>query len=478
MPMKMRIIILAALCAFCAHAADAIKASLSTRDPKCAPWNQATAKFVVQTDYTADLQARMIQLWRWFDVLSRFEAADYMRFTIQQVGRAPQPITVGSAAVLGGGTEDWTPDPRKPDQFRPPDGLFVCLTLADRLPPGDMDATLEFLDPPHPPAGISSKPDDLKQPLTAKLSGPAIPPKPLDPRKPENTTKTFDRELDFAGVLLSSVTDKTANGQVVRKRTTTATGDLFFAPILRARFLSYAPGNNLITFFTPFAIEAHASNQQITKDTLSQNRIVLGPEYEFRWYLKNRDGAPSDNLLRLILKGKDASDRDFKLNEPKFIAEIRPVWGKGNRDPLDDKYIKALKNYRKTLGDKIGRQFAPYFGLEKGKSYVRGIPASALTAVGPFTRGYLGLETGINFNNRLSLYTNQTLYVRGERDNDVVHYMKNTLEWTFLASRPLFASAVFLTFEKGQLPPFRSSVNSVNLGLRVQSSKWGLSNWR
>jgi hypothetical protein len=59
-----------------------------------------------------------------------------------------------------------------------------------------------------------------------------------------------------------------------------------------------------------------------------------------------------------------------------------------------------------------------------------------------------------------------------------VHYMKNTLEWTFMTSRPQFASAVFFTFEKGRLPPFRSSVNSVNVGIRVQSSKWGLSNWR
>ncbi len=70
------------------------------------------------------------------------------------------------------------------------------------------------------------------------------------------------------------------------------------------------------------------------------------------------------------------------------------------------------------------------------------------------------------------------MYIRGERDFDLAHYMKNTAEWSLLASRPQFASAVYFSFEKGRLPPFRTNSNAVQLGIRVQSSKWGLSNWR
>jgi hypothetical protein len=51
--------------------------------------------------------------------------------------------------------------------------------------------------------------------------------------------------------------------------------------------------------------------------------------------------------------------------------------------------------------------------------------------------------------------------------------MKSSGQWTFI-SAPKFASALFVTFEKGRLPPFRSSVNAITFGVRVQSSDWGL----
>jgi hypothetical protein len=66
----------------------------------------------------------------------------------------------------------------------------------------------------------------------------------------------------------------------------------------------------------------------------------------------------------------------------------------------------------------------------------------------------------------------------GRTGQRFIDYMKNTLEWTFVACRPQFASAFFFTFDKGQLRSFRSSVNSVNLGIRMQSSEWTPSNGR
>jgi hypothetical protein len=464
-----------------AYAAPPIDISMATQTPGCDAWNQVVLKTQVKTNFTPAVYPRMIELWRWIDAAAKGgNASAYFRLSAQPAGAAPRQFEVVDTKILGGGAEDWTPDPRRPNpNWRPPDTLRVCLTLRERLPSGSLDASLQFLVPAALPAGIPQRPPDLADPaVNHSLPGPSLPNKPPNPSAPGSAAKGFERELDFAGILLSSVADKTTNTKTTRARTTKATGDLFLAPILRLRWLSYAPGDNLITFFTPLAIEAHASNQPIAKDTLSQNRIVIGPEYEFRFYLNNRNHVASDNLLRVTVMGKDASDRDFKLNEAKFATEVRPVWGRANRDVLDPKSIAKVPGYRLTAGDKIGRRLSPFVGFETGKSYLRGRPADVLVPVGPFRRGYFGMDAGVDFNGKLSLATTQTLYLRNERNNDLVHYMKNTLQWTFLASRPNFASAIFFTFEKGQLPPFRSAVNSVNLGIRVQSSKWGLSNWR
>jgi hypothetical protein len=465
--------------------ADPIKASVVHTPTNCSEnqaWNQVGVRLGVESRDafgSPGVQQRLIELWRWFDAIAQHDsAASAFQLTVTPSVGMKRDIQVRQIAILGGGTADWTPNPRNPEGFHPPDELLFCVVLAERLPSGSLDAVMTFLTPSPPPQGFSSKPADLNDSAKGAVSGPVFPGKPLDPRKPETATKSFDRELDLAGVLLSSVKDQTTGQSVVRMRTTKATGDLFLAPVLNLTALSFQPGKYWLTFFTPMAIEAHASNQPITKDTLSQNTITFGPEYEFRLYLKNSQGVASDNQLRFILKAKSNSDRDFKLIEPKFVAEFRPVWGIVNRDPLDGKNLKGLKGFQKTTGDKLGRKLAPFFGFEEGNSYVRGIPSQALSGVGRFTRGYFGIDAGLNWNNRISVATTQQIYVRGELDNDPVHYMKNTADWTFLASRPSFASALFVTFEKGRVPPFRSSVNSVSLGLRMQSSHWFPSIWR
>jgi len=408
----------------------------------------------------------MTVLWRWFDSTARRDPPAHLQFKVRAVGSAEEPLVVRAAEILGGGAADWTPDPRHPETFRPPDRLGVCLTLERSLPNGSLDAKLDFLPP-----GAELPADLSVAAANRSLAGPALP-SPVGPTTA--AARGFLRELDFSGVLLSSVLERTSAGVTSRTRDTKGVADLFLAPVLKLRRLSYESGKNWFTYFTPIALEAHASTQPILKDTLSQNRIVMGPEYEFRYYLNNRNHAPSDNVLRLTLMFKNASDRDFKLNEPKFVAEFRPVWGKANREILDPRFIRGVPGVRLTRGEKIGRKLSPFFGFEKGSSYSRGVPASALVSIGPFTRGYLGIDAGVDFNRMIAFSTTQTLYIRGERDNDLVHYMKSSVQWTFLAPNPQFASSVFLSFEKGRLPPFRSTVNAVNLGIRVQSSKWGL----
>ncbi|HWC00328.1 MAG TPA: hypothetical protein VG672_26655 [Bryobacteraceae bacterium] len=472
--MHRKLILALMLPAVCLRAAAPVKASLSTNSPGCPGSKSVAVTFQVEkaSDFSPAVQQRLVEIWKWFQAISGARPAAMLPFSVQAVDEDRKIIVVDQFEILGGGIEDWTPNPRKPDApFTPPRLLKVCLALHEPLPAGSLDAKLGFLSPTGLPL-----PSDLSEAETnSSLAGPQLAPEVTGSTP---SAKGFVRELDLAGVLLSSVQDTTAGGAAVRSRTTKAAGDLFFAPILKLRKLSYRDlGSSFVTFFTPFALEAHASNQRITRDTLSQNRIVMGPEYELRWYLRNAQGAISDNLIRLILSFKSASDRDFKLIEPKFVAELRPVWGKANRVVVDPKWLKGTGR-RRTVGEKIGRTLSPFLGFEEGTSYLRGRTSPVETAPGAFTRGYFGGDAGIDFNGRLSFSTTQTIYIRGERNRDLVHYMKNTAQWTLASAGPWGAYGVFVSFEKGPLPPFRSTTNSVNVGLRWQSSHWRFSGVR
>lgn len=459
-------------CAACLQAAQPIKTSLATSVPGCAGADRVTVIFKIEkaADFTPAVQGRLVSIWKWIDAASRLDPAPLFPFSVQAMDEERKIAVVGRIEVMGGGAEDWTPDPRHPEAvFTPPRELKVCLELRRPLPAGSLDAKLEIASPPA--SGAPPLPADLTEAVAnSSLAGPQAP-AAVGPSTA--AAKSFVRELDVSGVVLSSVQDTSANGVATRSRTTRATGDLFFAPIPRVRSMSYHHiGDGFVTFFTPLAIEAHASNQRISKDTLSQNRIVAGPEYELRWYARNRRGGISDNLVRLILSAKSASDRDFKLIEPKLMAEVRPIWGIANRPVVDPKSLKGT-GHRRTTGEKIGRTLSPFAGFEEGRSYLRGNPVTAATPLGRFTRAYLGGDAGIDFDGRFSLTVTQTMYVRGEMQNDWVHYMKNCAQWTFV-SAPKLASALFVAFEKGRLPPFRSTVSAVTFGVRLQSSNWGL----
>jgi hypothetical protein len=477
--MHNRLITLLLICAACVHAAAPIKASLATNPPGCVGAKKVAVTFRVEkaADFTPGVQSRLVEIWKWFEAISGADPRPLLPFSVQAVDAARKTIAVGSVEILGGGAEDWTPDPRHPNAaFTPPRLLKACLSLREALPAGSLDAKLEFA----PPAGGAGpvRPADLSDAVTnASLAGPPLPTAAPNPVL-SGSAKGFVRELDLAGVLLSSVQDTTTAGVTVRSRTTKATGDLFLAPILRLRWLSYNNiGDSFVTFFTPMAVEAHASNQPIGKDTLSQNRIVMGPEYELRWYVKNAQHGISDNLMRVILSFKDASDRDFKLNEPMFTAEFRPIWGRANTIVVDPKSLKGT-NHRRTTSEKIGRTLSPYFGIEEGKSYLRAVPSTAEIPLGAFTRGYFGADAGVDFNGRVSFSTTQTIHIRGEANQDLVHYMRSTAQWTFLSAGPGFVTGLFVCFEKGRLPPFRSATNSLSVGIRVQSSNWKLGGGR
>src|SRR5436190_23259742 len=98
---------------------------------------------------------------------------------------------------------------------------------------------------------------------------------------------------------------------VVRKRENKGTLDLRLAPLLNILRLP-EPGSRTFMFLTPFLIDARVSTGKIDKDTLSLNRIAMGPQFEIRHYT---DPGTYPSYQRYIFTVTNASDRDFKQAE-------------------------------------------------------------------------------------------------------------------------------------------------------------------
>jgi hypothetical protein len=150
-----RLITTVLVCAACVHAAAPIKASLATNPPGCQGAKKVGVTFGVDkaADFTPAVQGRLVEIWKWFEAISGADAGPVLPFHVQALDAARKPITVGSVEILGGGAEDWTPDPRRPNAaFTPPRRLNVCLALRQALPAGSLDAKLEFLAPAVQPS--------------------------------------------------------------------------------------------------------------------------------------------------------------------------------------------------------------------------------------------------------------------------------------------------------------------------------------
>jgi hypothetical protein len=331
--------------------------------------------------------------------------------------------------------------------------IQTCLTLEENVPKSEFTATLQALDPGQ------SRPIELARPA----SNPRLPPA-AEIRVDE---KSKERELDVAVLLASAVKDErdaAQNNALVRKRDNTATVDLRFMPIRNWTRLAVDRGYWL-TFFSPFVADAKVSNKPITKDTLSLNRIVLGSEFEYRWY-RNVQETPSRDFYRLIVKGGNTSDRDFKLNEFKGGVEFRPSPPKLNWE--------LRKGAGLGVDRWLGRSFVPVLGFEAGKSYVRGRPAQVLVPLGRLYRGYAGLEISFNVLNRMTTSAQHLFYFRGEEQSDqvVVSYSKAGLEFQIPGASRLAAPFLYMSYEKGRLPPFNAWVNVFKVGFRFQSTGW------
>lgn len=335
--------------------------------------------------------------------------------------------------------------------------ILFCVELVEPPPSGDYTLRLDFNSP---------APFELRQTsLGTKLAGAASTP---DPQAAE---RALEDNLDLGVVLTSSVDEQEQeDGTVRRVRSNSGTLDLWFAPLLNVREVrGRRGGGGWVNFYTPGYVDAKVSTGKITDETLSVNRIVLGSEFEFRRYFRPTDGYA--NLLRLIPSLKHTSDRDFKQAELKFTFEFQPIWAAVNR-PIGSRPNLVGGEIVENTDDKFGIELVPLVGFELGRVHRVRDPSQFADTSRTLRRFYFGGEFSVNFTRFVRLSAYDLFYVRGERSEDKAkNYFSGTVEALLdPISNNRAAHALFISFERGEQPPFTSpSVNVLKFGYRVRA---------
>ena len=376
--------------------------------------------------------------------------------------------------------QDW-PTPEQRD-LRPNTQIvgdtqrFVpCYLLAKDPPTGTFDIAFDY----GPNAPIELRHPFFKSGV--ENAGHALTPGSIDTG--DVGARALEQNLDIGGQLSSSVVDeneKDVNGTdvLVRKRENVGTLDLRLAPWLNVLGLP-EPGSKTFTFLTPFLIDARVSTGKITEDTLSLNRIAMGPEYEIRHYT-NPGTYPS--YQRYIFGVKNASDRDFKQAEWKGTFEFQPVFSALNHplrfrtksiDPkLDPDPNHDTNDVPVRIG--FGQQVLPLVGVEMGKTYRNKHPFAAIEQTNFVRRFYFGTTINLDFTSYVQVSVKDILYVRGEAPEDRLHnYFLGTISAPFPSFNRSIGSTAYFAFERGGQPPFaKADVNTFKVGYRIQWDNW------
>lgn len=352
--------------------------------------------------------------------------------------------------------------------------MLLCLVLEPTLPSEDFDAEVTFNNAPK---------SDLQKPITETgLQGAPIPATPtIGDDNGVPAQRGLERNLDLGISFSSSVGEKTADdGSTFIGRTNRGTFDIRLAPLLKTQGNKpFDRDQKWYRYFTPIFLDAAVSTGKIDEDTLSMNRVILGTEFEWRYYdFRKREGTNDTKtdayvtFHRFILSGNHASDRDFKQKEFLGSFEYQPVIGFLNH-PL---YLNwKIENGVKTPDDHgFGYEIIPRFGFTIGKTYQRRNPAAAIQPSETARRFHVGLDMTFNFTRYVQLSVKDTLYVRGEAPDDRIHnYFKGTIEAPL--GRPFSKSvnSLFMSFERGNQPPFATrDANVFKIGYRIRSEGW------
>jgi hypothetical protein len=349
--------------------------------------------------------------------------------------------------------------------FQLPMLVARCFTLEPGTAPGSYDLKLTF--PPDAP--IELQPFMLVRGLSTVAHKNA----PFGVDAGQVGKRAIEENLDL-GVQFGSSVARNAAGDSVR--TSKASLDLRFAPLLNLMPVP-DPGSNTLWFLTPFLLDMRISTGDVTRETLSQNRIVFGADVEMRHYTSP---TTFPTYQRLIMSVRNASDRDFKQAEVKGVGELQLFFSRLNR-PLawqEDTEASQLdpsrepKRIPKTLG--LGWQVVPIVGGELGRTYKDELSIAAIEKTKNVYRAYFGGAVVFDLTRYASITVRDFLYIRGESEVDRTHnYLLFKAEMPIAGFSTNTAQAIFFSYERGGQPPFSTpDVNALKLGYRLLWNGW------
>jgi hypothetical protein len=347
--------------------------------------------------------------------------------------------------------------------------VLLCLQFQQPLPNEKFNASVAFHNNP---------PVEFDRPLVKAITGPKAMGIPIASKIADDNKlgmRAFDNNLEVGTVFTSSVKEVKVNKVQTRQRQSRGALDLRFAPLLRDR--ERPPrAKEWQLFRTPLFVDAKVSSGKISEDTLSLNRILFGTEFNFR-YVEGTNRGERDKYV-VVLRGTNASDRDFKVAEIKGEFEFRPIVEDLNQ-PLKAKH----NSFRSVLipdgppkeilaGGWFGYQIQPFIGFEAGHVYRHNRSVFKTEEQDDTVRRLLlGLDMALNLTPRVTLSLSDIFYVRGEAPaHRGRNYFNGTVEAPLGNLTRNTAQSVFFSSERGTQPPFATpAVNALKFGYRVRS---------
>lgn len=299
--------------------------------------------------------------------------------------------------------------------------------------------------------------------------------------------RTFERDLDLGLALTSGLEKVTqADGKSLLQRRTRGSIDLRLVPVrdwkpLRRQRprqkLEARRDQEWFATWSPVFLDARVATGRIEAGSAALNVIAFGTQVELLYQPRNQSRTYR-NWHRFILRGINASDRDFKQAEVRVNPEYSPVLGIWNRPlatrlKVDEAHIGA-STFRLVPSSRFGYRFLPVTGADLGSTWRRHNPAAAVKPPDNLVRRfYFGGELTLEVTPRITFSTKDRFYLRGEEPlNRTRNYFKSEALLQLGGYSANIGHGISVSFERGALPPFTSDANAFVLGYRVLLQRW------
>lgn len=222
--------------------------------------------------------------------------------------------------------------------------------------------------------------------------------------------------------------------------------------------ITFADSGHKFSTWTPAEFEGQVSTGKLNGDSLSTNTMRLFTQVQRVYAVDRRRGI---DFFRLVGEGGAAADRDLRVIEYTGRGEFRYNPAFLNR-VLD-------RNPPPELGNRIKVELTP-FGFELGHRQVRRDPF--FPAEDFVRRLRFAAKMDVEFPPYVLFSVENRSWWRGEVDeNRFKNYFTTSL--TLTPANANSSAGIFLSYERGSLPPFTTQrVSAFKIGVRFRRKEW------